>query len=619
MPDRLSIHAPVLVNTIGHCAGAIAFGILLYLLLIDWRRDSGERSTLPAIAAGLALLWNLGSLIGLATSAGDAVADAIIAASFSVLSLLPAVLLHISLRSGRRILWMSGYVVSTLAVLLHVGDLVTGAPRFHYAAILLVTFGFGALTAVSVGIESLAGKHDGSGARLAGAMVLFLFAISFAHFESPHEAKRWSGEAALHHAGIPLALFVLLQDYRFLLLDAFIRFLVNGVLAATTVWAAFQADEKFALLANARQDPFYAGIVFTMACLALGFFAYARTRAQRFLTRTVFLRANADQPISKLRDMASSPDEPDYLAGAAGIIAEFFSALRFEIVAHDEPAHTVPDGAIAVLDPSRWGVASWVQALAPLRFSRGDTHLLLLGSRTGGRRYLSEDIELLERLSAIAAEQVERIRNAEMQALLTEAELRALQAQINPHFLFNSLNTLYGSIARENQRARQLVSNLAGLFRYSFAANRGLIRIEEELTIVRAYLDIEQLRLGHRLAVELDIDDSVLPFEIPVLSIQPLVENAIKHGVAAQTQSGFVRVEMKRREDTITVEISNSGRFGASNYGPAEGNGVGLANVRRRLELCYGNESRLDVTSDAVSTTVRFSLPARSLAVAVHS
>jgi two-component system, LytTR family, sensor kinase len=224
---------------------------------------------------------------------------------------------------------------------------------------------------------------------------------------------------------------------------------------------------------------------------------------------------------------------------------------------------------------------------------------------------------MLDRLSAIATEQVERIRNAEMQELISQAELRALQAQINPHFLFNSLNTLYGVISRENQRARQLVSNLANLFRYSFAANRGLIRIEEELTIVQAYLEIEQLRLGPRLVVELDIDDSVMPFEIPVLSIQPLVENAVKHGSASQTQSGFVRVGVTHDAATIHVEISNSGAYGAPSA--ADHHGVGLANVRRRLALCYGSESQFDVSSDALSTTVRFSLPVRSLAVPVHS
>src|SRR5580704_13510877 len=113
MPDRLSIHEPVLVNTIGHCAGAIIFGILLYLFAVNWKRAREERSVLPAIAAALAMLWNIGSLIALASGSSDGmITDIITAASFSVLSLLPAVLLHISLETEHRSVWVSGYFLS---------------------------------------------------------------------------------------------------------------------------------------------------------------------------------------------------------------------------------------------------------------------------------------------------------------------------------------------------------------------------------------------------------------------------------------------------------------------------------------------------------------------------
>src|SRR5258707_3339952 len=150
MPDRLSIHEPVLVNTIGHCAGAVIFGILLWLFIVNWRRAGEGRSSLPALAAALAMLWNIGSLIALAAGpSGGMAADIIVAASFSVLSLLPAVLLHISLAANHRTLWLSGYLLSAIAVALHISDLLTQAPRFHHAALLLVTLGFGGLTAVS--------------------------------------------------------------------------------------------------------------------------------------------------------------------------------------------------------------------------------------------------------------------------------------------------------------------------------------------------------------------------------------------------------------------------------------------------------------------------------------
>jgi two-component system LytT family sensor kinase len=618
MPDRLSLHAPLLVNTIGHCAGALAFGILFYLLVLDWRR--ARRSLLPSIAAGLALLWNVGSLIGMATApVGDPIGDVILAGSFSVLSLLPAVLLHISLQSRPRYLWIGGYAVSAIAVALHVVDLVTGAPRFHYAAILLITIGFSVLTAISVMREAMSGPPDGGGKRLAGAMVLFLFAISFVHFGSAHDIKGWSGEAAVHHAGIPLALFVLLQDYRFLLLDAFLRFLVNGLLAASAVWIAWTADARLGLVARAAHDPFYAGIIFTGACLALSLFGYLRARVQRFLTHAVFLRSNPEQTVSRLREIGDAIHaEPDYLSATASAIADFFSAGRFEVSMVDTAMESggcpaVPERAMAVIDPAKDGVASWAQAMAPLRFSRGDAHMLLLGTRRGSRRYLSEDLEMLDRLTMIVSEQVERIRSSEMQALVSQAELRALQAQINPHFFFNALNTLYGTIARENSAARRLVLNLAGLFRTSFAASTGLSSLEEEMRIVRAYLEIEELRLGSKLTTRFDIDDSLLTAEVPVLSVQPLVENAVKHGVACREGNGFVHLSIRRDGDAVAVSVSNSGVFRETGTGQ-DGHGIGMGNVKRRLELCYG-AGDLEVSTVDEVTTVRFRVPAPKAAM----
>ena len=401
MPDRLSFHTPVLVNTIGHFAGAVAFGILLYLLVIDWRRNPRERGSLPSIAAALALLWNLGSLVGLATAPqGGDISDTIVAASFSVLSLLPAVLLHISLGPRRPVLWVTGYAVSGLAIALHIGDLVTAAPRFHYAGLLLITIGFGALTAFSVVRETIAGGEKSSGARLAGAMVLFLFAISFVHFGAAHDARAWSGEAILHHAGIPLALFVLLQDYRFLLLDAFIRFLVNGLLAALAAWATLQVEARFGILAHAAREPFYFGLAFSLACLGLSLFAWTRARVQRLLTRAVFLRVHWDHAVSKLRDLAQTDSDRAGVSGGGSEVDGGISVRAASLQSSPTPATTMPAGEPTRLSTrNSWNLPNWVQALVPLRFSRGDVQLLLLGSRFGGRRYLSEDLEILERFA----------------------------------------------------------------------------------------------------------------------------------------------------------------------------------------------------------------------------
>jgi two-component system LytT family sensor kinase len=610
------MHAPVLVNTLGHCAGAIVFGILLYFLLLDWRRDPQKRSSLPCVAAGLALLWNVGSLIGLATTPGEAAGDAIVAVSFSVLSLLPAVLMHVSLGSRRSPLLVGGYVVSSLAVLLHVADLITDAPRFHYAAILLVTFGFGILAAIALGYELAGREKDGSGKRLAGAIVLLLFAISFVHFRADHNTGGWSGEAALHHAAIPLALFVLLQDYRFLLLDAFVRFVTNAVLAALTVWAGLNLHNWFILLPRTTQQPVYLGLGFVAACLLVSLFAFLRGWMQRVLTKVVFLRAGSEKSLARLREIPAS--DPEFLKRAIEILGETFSTNRTEIMSASALAITGLRHAAPVPDSVKYGCPAWVQVVAPVRFSRGDDHFFCLGARSGGRRYLSEDMELLDRMTGMISEQIERIRNSEMQALVTHAELRALQAQINPHFFFNALNTLYGAIPRESETARRLVLNLADLFRVSFASERSSIRIEEELKLVRAYLEIEQLRLGSKLRTEIEVDETALRTEVPVLSIQPLVENAVKHGAATTGTAGFVRLRIRRFEGTVSVEVSNSGTFRPSpeaspshpnqSY-PNQGTGVGLANVRRRLSLCFGERGELTIVSSHETTTVSFSVP----------
>lgn len=608
MPDRLSIHEPVLVNTIGHCAGAIIFGILLYLFVVNWRRAREERTSLPALAAALAMLWNIGSLIAMATGPNSGiVADIIIATSFSVLSLLPAVLLHISLEADHPALWISGYFLSAVAVMLHISDLATRAPRFHYAALLLVTFGFGGLTVISVILE-VRQKDGAAGSRLAGAMGLFLFAISFVHFGASHPRQVWSGEIALHHAGLPLALLVLLQDYRFLLLDTFLRFILNASLGAGALLIGVRAVRSPNFAAH-LQNPFDAGLLFVGASLLLVAFVYLRNRMQHWLTRVIFLRSNIEQPLKDLHELERRlTTEADYLNSATEIIADFLHATHFTL--REKAPLRMADlaGPLAVMDPLRWDLPAWVQAAVPLRLSQRDTKYLLLGPRKGGRRYLSEDCALLARLAAVVGEHVEQFRSAQVRQLMSQAELRALQAQINPHFLFNALNTLYGSIERENAEARRFVLNLADVFRYFLQSDRTFIPVEEELRIVRAYLEIEESRLGSRLRTDIQIDDTVLKASIPALSIQPLVENAVKHGIATRLSEGTVRLTIKTEQDQIAVSISNSGECDPQVF-TGSTTGVGLSNVRRRLALCYGEETGLAISVKDGLTTVAFALP----------
>jgi LytS/YehU family sensor histidine kinase len=216
----------------------------------------------------------------------------------------------------------------------------------------------------------------------------------------------------------------------------------------------------------------------------------------------------------------------------------------------------------------------------------------------------------MQRLGVAIVEQVERFRAEELRRLVSQAELRALQAQINPHFLFNALNTLYGVIDGRSRTARRMVLNLAEMFRYFLQGDRTAIALSEELRIVEAYLEIEALRLGDRLKTELTISESARATLIPILSIQPLVENAVKHGIAAKQEPGLVSVRAENVAAGLRVTIEDTGvGIERSRTRSQNGIGLGLENVRRRLALSYGSAADLQIQSSDAGTTVTFLIP----------
>jgi LytS/YehU family sensor histidine kinase len=249
------------------------------------------------------------------------------------------------------------------------------------------------------------------------------------------------------------------------------------------------------------------------------------------------------------------------------------------------------------------------EVVVPLRIPSSGAHHVLLGRRSGGRRYLSEDLQALGRAAGQIVEQVEQYRESEMRRLVAQAELRALQSQIHPHFLFNALNTLYGIIPREAKGARDTVLNLADIFRYFLESEKSFLPLEEEVHIVKAYLEVERLRLGQKLRVEIDVEPEAMLAPIPILSIQPLIENAVKHGISPQAGGGLVRLEARfDAGGSLRVTVRDTGPGFPNPAGSKSG--VGLENVSRRLQLCYGPAAHLEIHSDARGSMVSFAIPA---------
>ena len=607
MLESIHTQEPLLVNSIGHSIGLLLFAGFLFLVLRDRRRGLGSQAGLPAVAGALALAWNAGSLVVLATStAAPMLADVVAAASFSVLSLLPAVLLKLALEGRNKPVWICGYILSGMAVALHLAELFWPGEVLHRAALWMITLGFAPLTIVATltARQSASESRRRAGPRIAAGMCLFLLAISFVHFNPGRASAAWSEEVAFHHAGIPLALYVLLQDYRFLLVDAFLRFLASGVVASAFVALSLVLNSRFEILPRVARNPFWEGILLVTGCLVLVALLWVRGKLQLLLTRVVFGRSDREPAVRAIREAGSKAEnEGRFLEAAAAIIARFMRTPVSEV-------HEIPtwDEEAASLEPALIAPAGEHAASVPVRFMKGDGALLLLGRRDGGRRYLSEDLQELARMAAVVVEQVERLRNSEIRRLVSQAELRALQSQINPHFLFNSLNTLYGAIPRESAEARRMVLNLAEIFRYCLKPERALIPLAEELQIIRAYLEIEGLRLGDKLRTAIEVDPNAEQALIPILSVQPLIENAVKHGVSARGQ-GTVRLRARRGAQGVHVSVSDDGEGFPAVHNAPSGPGLGLENVRQRLRLCFGDATRLDVESTPRGTTVSFLVP----------
>jgi two-component system, LytTR family, sensor kinase len=192
-----------------------------------------------------------------------------------------------------------------------------------------------------------------------------------------------------------------------------------------------------------------------------------------------------------------------------------------------------------------------------------------------------------------------------LERLRIRAELDALQAKINPHFLFNTLNSIASLISENPAAAESTVEKLAELFRYTLQrSGNTTVRLGEELEIVRSYLEIESVRFGERLKFDIRADESMNDVLVPPLLVQPLVENSIKHGISSEPLGGRVSVEVKRDGRSCLITVTDSGKgFPVTGDPP----GFGLKSIRERLALVYGDGASLSVREG--SSEVRITIP----------
>jgi signal transduction histidine kinase len=618
--------------------GAFAYGALAVVWLRERRQpaaEGGRHEPMLGVLSGLSLTWFLCNIILLllrfARVGGAWPVDvAVICLAF----LYPPIIMHLehTEAAGRRApmgRWWWRAIVATYAVacaipLASVAVFAAGtSPAVQQVTNRALTVGltglFVAAAVYGIALGALHGTDTAPRAQQARwwtralfalTIVLFLAILCVSLMAAPDRPALLAGVVEVAAKSLPLLFFFVASyhENRFEFFDLFVK--RGAALLVSIVWLTAWFAVLLPLLhrfdAGATAPWLYALLLVPAAVslpwifARLGSFLDRRWLGRRFSTieaMTYF--------VGRLRQSTS---EAQLVEHAQEGLREIFGAPVAVAIGAEPPA-----GFTAVQE-------------IPIRSGGANAGRVLLGPRTTEAPYFSEDLALaqtladvfghvLENLGLQLREQAQERRARELVLHASRSELKALRAQINPHFLFNALNAIAGLIHREPAVADRTIEQLADVFRYALRdAGSEWARLDDEIDFVRAYLDIERARFGERLQASVVIDEDARGARVPTMIVQTLVENAMKHGVASVLGQATVAVHARRDGDGLVVSVTDNGPGFPEGEVPAagrRGSGYGLANVRQRLEGYFGARAALEIRRDVVHrrTIVSVSLP----------
>ena len=630
-----------LLNLVGLSTGVVLYAMLL-AMVVRAGGTSGLRSgfdPLLLLTSLLGLAWNLCALPAyeLSKMGIEGPFPFLAAVGFTALGFLPAVVVHSVLRDDRhavvgaakRTLAALAYTASASAALLHVHAAVTGTAVPAPSGMRFLTYSFIALIVPLVAVTR---GRPGAG-RALWAAALATFAVSALHLSQLHRGEAsWPVELVGHHASLPLAFAILYQDYRFALADLFLK---RALSLLALVAVAFAAIATFGVRSAAfatfvQDDPRQLTILVTLWVATALLYPILRRGTTWFVDAVVLHRPDYRSLRATVARAVQDSDDVEGLLGSMcellipALDAAFVTWREWTSSAEVALGGAVIAGAdaIALVDalggeplPSPPATCVTVPTTDQPRFA------FAIGQLKAGRRLLSDDLATLEAIAVLVARRIDairitqerytrEIREQEIGKLATEAELRALRAQINPHFLFNALTTIGYLIQTAPPRALETLLRLTALLRGVLRSEGEFTTLGRELDMVESYLDIERARFEHRLRVTIDVPPQLRSIRLPPLLLQPLVENAVKHGIGHKQSGGEVviraRVERDdggRRRLALTVQDTGAGSTRtALEHGRASG--VGLRNIERRLECQYGSAGSLSIETATDKGTV---------------
>jgi len=600
--------AAPLVNLLGFITGLVLYAMLLWMALTSGR----ELNRLILLTGFLGFAWNAGALAAYGlTNLGIAWSTPLLlAGAFGALCFLPSAVVHSALAASEKVsrrenlaIWIPAYAMSSIAAAMHVYAALTSGEVPSQFALRGVTVGF----AVLIFALLIVTRGQENRGRILWVVAMSVFAVSALHLSEHQGSDPWWMQLAGHHASLPLALLILYQDFRFALADIFLKRALAFILLAGLTFGVF-AFGMSPLLQSTPMNEQSTALMLAMWVATALTYPSLRRGAAWFVDKVVLKRVDYAEVVVKLsRDIDKCASPRSVLEETARILAPAVSASSIEWL-----ESTTAGGDLRV-EPDRRS--------ARVAIPTGYPHYVLhIRDLTGGRRLLSDDLALLERAALIVARRIDAVRSMqeryrhelqeqEMRKLAAEAELRALRAQINPHFLFNALTTIGYLIQSAPERALGTLLKLSGLLRGLLKSSGEFVTLGEELDIIEAYLDIERERFEDRLRVRIEVPVELRRIRIPALVIQPLVENAIKHGISESRAGGEVRLSAHLDENMAVITVADTGAGMAVVQDRGRSRGMGLSNVEERLRR-YGASKPLTIESVAgTGTTVVIRVP----------
>ncbi len=656
-------NATALLHVLGFLT-ASALYVMLAVMTLDGRHRGvataglGRADRIPLATALLGLAWNVGELIMYGLYAPQASPPAwLVVIAFSALSYLPAVVVHSALAgaaslqsvnrpSPSRAFVVAAYGLSTLATALNAVAALRGEAVPTREALLVLSIGF--MTVVA--LLTLYSRRQAAWRRALPAVAVTTFAVMVVHLtQHSNGSDRWTAELIGHHGSLLVVLVILFQDYRFALADLFLKRAVT-LLALTGVAVALYAGVVVPLIlphltggpADSRTNaPLAAAALLALWVGTAIVYPALRTVVARFVDRTVLGRPDTGRLLADLaQDTAPLTEVGQVLDTVCRALAPALSASRCSWIA-DIPCPDAPAGLLG-------GTARSLVAVMPgsretsVRIATADApaYRIAVAGLTGGRRLMSDDYALLDGVARLASRRIDAIRvgheryerdvrEQQIMRLATESELRALHAQLNPHFLFNALTTIGYLVREAPERALDTLYRLTDVLRGVLKRSDGeFTTLGDEMEIVSAYLAIERVRFEDRLRVTTDVAPELTAYRIPPLVLQPLVENAVKHGIAPLARGGRITIAahteavhrpsarhgaaVDLHEFRLCLTVTDTGMGTAPiDLANRRRAGIGLANIERRLERHFGDGASLHISSAVgVGTTVDIRLPA---------